>query len=92
MSELKHIYYRQMIRFHKQSNNYLEVVRSLLSIYEDLKGSADRWQAVFKQIVWCALVRSMNWLYCPVNFPPLLHGYGRSFPAKPNHHHLLNQY
>lgn len=54
MPELKHIYYRQMIRFHKQSNNYLEVVRSLLSIYQDLKSTTDQWQPVFKQIVWCA--------------------------------------
>lgn len=54
MPELKHIYYRQMIRFYKQSNNYLEVVRSLLSIYQDLKSTADQWQPVFKQIVWCA--------------------------------------
>jgi hypothetical protein len=55
MPELKHIYYNQMIRFHKQTNNYLEIVRALLSIYADFKGKPEQWQPVFKKGVWCAI-------------------------------------
>lgn len=52
MAELKHIYYNQMIRFHKQTNNYLEIVRALLAIYADYKGDPEKWQPVFKKVVW----------------------------------------
>jgi hypothetical protein len=53
MSELKHIYYNQMIRFHKQTNNYLEIVRALLAIYADFKTEPEKWQPVFRKVVWC---------------------------------------
>lgn len=56
MAELKHIYYNQMIRFHKQTNNYLEVVRALLAIYSDFKTEAEKWQPVFKKVIWCVSI------------------------------------
>ena len=35
MKELKVLYYESMIRFHKHSNNYIEIVRCLLALYSD---------------------------------------------------------
>lgn len=58
MADLKHIYYKQMIRFHKQTNNYIEIVRALLAIYADFKSEPEKWQPVFKQAVWYALSAS----------------------------------
>lgn len=54
MPELKLLYYNQMIRFHKHSNNYLEITRCLLSIYtsDGVLDSSDKWMPVLKQIVW----------------------------------------
>jgi hypothetical protein len=53
LAELKTIYYNQMIRFHKQSNNYIEIVRCLLAMYADVKNQrTDQWAPLLKQIVW----------------------------------------
>lgn len=58
MPELKTLYYNQMIRFHKQSNNYIEIVRCLLAMYADVKAkSSDQWAPLLKQIVWCVFVQ-----------------------------------
>ena len=56
MAELKVRYYNQMIRFHKESNNYIEIVRCLLAMYADQKEQEDSTEALalLKQIVWCA--------------------------------------
>lgn len=66
MAELKGLYYRSMIRFHKHSNNYIEIVRCLLALYGDADtaardkeggGGGERAAeayALLKQIVWCA--------------------------------------
>ena len=55
MAELKVRYYQQMIRFHKESNNYIEVARCLLAMYADAQaGGAEEWAPLLKQAVWCA--------------------------------------
>jgi 26S proteasome regulatory subunit N5 len=54
MPALKVRYYEQMICFHKQSNNYLEIVRCLLAMYADKEEAADA-LATLKQVVWYAL-------------------------------------
>lgn len=58
MPELKVRYYEQMIRFHKQTNNYVEVVRCLLALYADTTEAPADGAALLKQIVWCALAAS----------------------------------
>lgn len=60
MPELKVLYYNQMIRFHKHSNNYIEIVRCLIAMYEDKKGDSAAGLPLLKQIVWCALEPSAS--------------------------------
>ena len=54
MPELKVLYYNQMIRFHKESNNYIEIVRCLLAMYADKADEGADALALLKQVVWCA--------------------------------------
>ena len=63
MPELKVLYYNQMIRFHKESNNYIEIVRCLLAMYADKADEGADALALLKQVVWCAAaaVASCGW-------------------------------
>jgi hypothetical protein len=55
MPELKERYYNQMIRYHKNTNNYIEIVRCLLAMYADKTNESPDTLALLKQIVWCAV-------------------------------------
>ncbi|KAK1305224.1 hypothetical protein QJS10_CPB11g00020 [Acorus calamus] len=54
LSELKHIYYELMIRYHSHNSDYLEICRSYKAIYDipSVKSDASQWIPVLRKICW----------------------------------------
>ncbi|GMH03892.1 hypothetical protein Nepgr_005731 [Nepenthes gracilis] len=54
MPELKHIYYELMIRYYSHHNDYLEICRCFMAIYEipSVRENQEQWIPVLRKICW----------------------------------------